>query len=177
MNEVKKILVPVDFSDNSEKILKSAIYVAKKFEASLTVIFVAQSFFEDHSDFFVPHVPIVEIEQDIFKSSQKKLASFIDECMDKTIPHDSKVLTGDVADGILEFAEEEKVDWIIMGTHGYKGLDKLLFGSVAEKVVKMAQTIGLSGLPMSPLKIIILSSLPSTALSLIIDEPRTWPAS
>ena len=138
MNEVKKILVPVDFSDNSEKILKSAIYVAKKFEASLMVIFVAQSFFEDHSDFFVPHVPIVEIEQDIFKSSQKKLASFIDECMDKTVPHDSKVLTGDVAGEILDFAEEEKMNLIIMGTHGYKGLDKLLFGSVAEKVVKMA---------------------------------------
>ncbi len=140
MNEVKRILVPVDFSDNSEKILKSAIYVAKKFEASLMVIFVAQSFFEDHSDFFVPHVPIVEIEQDIFKSSQKKLASFIDESMDKTVPHDSKVLTGDVAGEILDFAEtkEEKIDLIIMGTHGYKGLDKLLFGSVAEKVVKMA---------------------------------------
>ncbi len=138
MNEVKNILVPIDFSENSEKITQYAVMVAQKFAAKLTVLFVAQSFFETNSDFFVPHVPIAELEQDIFESSKKKMALFIEESMDASVSQNSVVLLGDVAQEILNYVEEKKIDMIIMGTHGYKGLDKLLFGSVAEKVVKMS---------------------------------------
>ena len=138
MKDVKRILVPIDFSENSEKIVQYAILMAKKMEASLTLLFVAQSFFETNSDFFVPHVPIAELEQDIFESSKKKMAMFVEESMDKSISHDSVVLLGDVAQEILDYVKEKEIDMIVMGTHGYKGLDKLLFGSVAEKIVKMS---------------------------------------
>ncbi len=47
-----------------------------------------------------------------------------------------KILIGDAASEIIRYAQEEKIDLIIMGTHGRKGLEKALFGSVAEKVVK-----------------------------------------
>jgi len=49
-----------------------------------------------------------------------------------------KVLTGDVAEEILTFAAKKKVELIVMGTHGYKGLERIMFGSVADKVVKTA---------------------------------------
>jgi nucleotide-binding universal stress UspA family protein len=49
-----------------------------------------------------------------------------------------RVVTGYAAEEILDVAEAEKVDMIIMGTHGRKGIDRILFGSVAEKVVKSA---------------------------------------
>jgi nucleotide-binding universal stress UspA family protein len=138
MKDVKHILVPIDFSENSEKIVQHAVLLAKKFAARLTILFVAQSFFETNSDFFVPHVPIAELEQDIFESSKQRMALFMAESLDKEVNADSKVLLGDVAQEILDYAQDKDIDMIVMGTHGYKGLDKLLFGSVAEKVVKMS---------------------------------------
>jgi nucleotide-binding universal stress UspA family protein len=49
-----------------------------------------------------------------------------------------KVLMGDVAEQIVDYATEIVADMIIMGTHGYKGLEKVMFGSVADKVVRSA---------------------------------------
>ena len=59
LEEVKKVLVPVDFSDNSQKVFESAANVAAKFGAELVCIFVVQSF-EDYSGFFVPHMPVAQ---------------------------------------------------------------------------------------------------------------------
>lgn len=137
MNEIKKILVPVDFSENSKKILQSAIMLAGKFKAHLSVVFVVQSF-DDYSGFFVPHIPIAQFEEEMVQAAKEKMTSFLAENMDKAQPHDAKVLRGDVADEILRMVEEGRFDLIVMGTHGYKGLEKVLFGSVAEKVVKWA---------------------------------------
>ena len=136
MKEIKKILVPVDFSENSQKILESSVYFAGKCNASLSVVFVVQSF-EDYSGFFVPHMPIAQFEEEMLLSAEKKMESFLEENLG-TVPHMSKVLAGDVAEEIGLYVENEGIDLIIMGTHGYKGFEKVLFGSVAEKVVRTA---------------------------------------
>lgn len=135
MQEIKKMLVPVDFSENSEKILKSALFLAKKCDAALAVVFVVQSI-EDYSGFFVPHMPIAQFEEEMVEGAHRRMESFLEENMDRSVPHTAKVLIGDVAEEIIRFAEAEKFDMIVMGTHGYKGVEKVLFGSVAEKVVK-----------------------------------------
>jgi nucleotide-binding universal stress UspA family protein len=135
MQEIQKVLVPVDFSENSQKILQSALFFAKKCEAALTVVFVVQSI-EDYSGFFIPHIPITQFEEEMVEGASKKMESFLAENMDRTVSHSARVLIGDVADEIIKYAAAEKFDMIIMGTHGYKGLEKVLFGSVAEKVVK-----------------------------------------
>lgn len=137
MKDVKRILTPIDFSENAAKILQDATDVARKFDARLTVVFVVQSF-EDYSGFFVPHIPIAQFDAEMLQSAEKKMTAFLDENMDKAVPYDSEVLSGDIGEEILNFVEKEKIDLIIMGTHGYKGLEKVLFGSVAEKVVKLA---------------------------------------
>ena len=72
------------------------------------------------------------------QSAEKKMESFLKENLDETISCDSKILAGDVAEEIISYAEREKAGLIVMGTHGYKGLEKVLFGSIAEKVVKTA---------------------------------------
>jgi nucleotide-binding universal stress UspA family protein len=51
---------------------------------------------------------------------------------------ESLVLRGDIADEIVKTAAEKNVDLIVMGTHGRKGLEKVLLGSVAERVIKNA---------------------------------------
>ncbi|MBU0486019.1 MAG: universal stress protein [Proteobacteria bacterium] len=137
MKEIKKILVPVDFSENSQKLVKSAIYVAKKFEAEMVVAFVVQSF-DNYSGFFVPHMPLAQFEEEMVQSAEKKMENFIEENMKGSGLYKSAVLSGDVAEEIVQFAGQEKIDLIVMGTHGYKGVEKVLFGSVAEKVVKLA---------------------------------------
>lgn len=137
MNELKKILCPIDFSDNSEKILQSAVFFAKKFEATLHAVFVVQSF-DDYAGFYVPHIPIASFMDEMIQGAEKKLGSFMAPHVGAEIPCTEVVLYGDVADEIVRYAEKAAIDLIIMGTHGYKGLEKALFGSVAEKVVKTA---------------------------------------
>ena len=137
MNEIKKILVPVDFSENSAKLLQSALFFADTFGAKLSIVFVMQSF-DDYSGFFVPHMPISQLEEEMTQSAEKKMKSFIAENIQGDVAHGAKVLNGDIAEEIIKFAADEAVDLIIMGTHGYKGLEKVLFGSVADKIVKTA---------------------------------------
>ncbi|MBU0730165.1 MAG: universal stress protein [Proteobacteria bacterium] len=137
MNELKKILVPVDFSENSNKILQSAVFVSGKCDARLSIIYVLQSF-DDYSGFFVPHMPIAQFEVEMLEGATKKMESFIHENLASDIPHEAKVLTGDVAEEICSYAKKNSIDMIVMGTHGYRGFEKILFGSVAEKIVKTA---------------------------------------
>ncbi len=137
MNEIKKILVPVDFSENSQKILRTAVDFAAKFKAEVVIVFVVQSF-DDYSGFFVPHMPIIQLEEEMVKSATEKMKSFVAETLNGSVVHSTAILSGDVVEEINRFAAKEKADLIVMGTHGYKGLDKILFGSVAEKIVKTA---------------------------------------
>jgi nucleotide-binding universal stress UspA family protein len=135
--KVDRILVPVDFSENSNKIVQYGSFVAKQFEAEIHLLFVAQ-IFQDYSEFFVPHMPVIQFEEDLIASAEKRMTSFVEENLGKDFPGSAKVQAGDAAEVILEYAEEKNIDMIVMGTHGYKGLEKVLFGSVAEKVVKMS---------------------------------------
>ncbi len=135
MTDYNRIMIPVDFSDNSPKLLQAAIDVAEKFQAKLLLVFVVQSF-EDYSGFFVPHMPISEFEEEMIQSAEKKMEAFVQENLKTSLSYHTDVLQGDVAEELTRYAAENNVAMIIMGTHGYKGLERVLFGSVAEKVVK-----------------------------------------
>ena len=142
MQPVKSILTPIDFSDNADTVLKAAIYVAKTFKAELHVVFVVQNF-EDYSGFFVPPVNLPNLEEELYASAQQKMQTFVAEhkglCDEAGIPSvSSKVLAGDVGEEVVKYAAQKDVQLIVMGTHGYKGLERIMFGSVAEKVVKTA---------------------------------------
>ena len=129
--EIKNILVPVDFSENYKKILDAAGYFSGTCQAQLHVVFVVQSF-DDYSGFFVPHMPVAKFEEEMVQAAEQKMEKFLEGRNDVK----AKVLVGDVSEEIIRHAEESGMDLIIMGTHGYKGLEKVMFGSVAEKVVR-----------------------------------------
>ncbi len=142
MQEVQTIITPVDFSDNANMIARSAGYTAGKFGAELHLIFVVQNF-EDYSGFFVPPVNLPNLEEELLKSAQQRMDEFVADKKEDFLQAGvaavhSKVLTGDVSEEILNHAEEISCNLIIMGTHGYKGLERIMFGSVADKVVKNA---------------------------------------
>ena len=142
MQNITSILTPIDFSDNAGKIIKAAAYVAGTFKAELHLVFVVQNF-EDYSGFFVPPVNLPNLEEELFASAQQQMETYVEE--NKAIFTEAgvdhvigKVMSGDVAEEILNYAAKKKVHLIVMGTHGYKGLERIMFGSVADKVVKSA---------------------------------------
>lgn len=142
IHEIHHVVTPVDFSDNSKLIAESSAYLAGKFNAAMHLVFVVQNF-EDYSGFFVPQMTLPSLEGELAESAEAKMASFCDEltefCKKAGVSDLSyKVLMGDVAEKIVEYASEVKADLIVMGTHGYKGLEKIMFGSVADKVVRAA---------------------------------------
>ncbi len=137
-----RVITPIDFSDNSGIVAESAAYVAGTFGADLHVIFVVQNF-EDYSGFFVPQMNVPNIERELYVGAEEQMENFckthqsnFEKNNIKEVVH--KVLVGDVAEKIVEYAADASGDLIVMGTHGYKGLERIMFGSVADKVVKTA---------------------------------------
>jgi len=134
MLRIKKILFPVDLSEGSTRVAAYVKEVGEKFEADIHCIFVARVM-EHYAGLYVPHPSITSFEAEIVKGAEKKLQEFVDEVFQDR-PVEAKVVPGDPAEEILNYARSEKMDLIVMGTHGRKGIDRIIFGSVAEHIVK-----------------------------------------
>jgi nucleotide-binding universal stress UspA family protein len=137
MQEIKKILVPVDFSEDSGKVLKAAAMVAGKFGAAIDVVFVVESL-GAYAGFAVPHLPLADLEKDLHTRAERKMDEFLDIHMDRKIPHTGRVLNGNPAEQIVQYAGTENCDLIAMGTRACRGTHKALFGSVTDRVIKTA---------------------------------------
>lgn len=142
IQEIRKVVTPIDFSDNSKLIAQSAAYMAGKFGAEMHLIYIVQNF-EDYSGFFVPQMSLPNLEGELLEGAESKMKSFCDNisdfCTEVGVSKlESKVFMGDVGERIVDYANEIEAELVIMGTHGYKGLEKIMFGSVADKVVRMA---------------------------------------
>jgi nucleotide-binding universal stress UspA family protein len=142
IRRIKQVVTPIDFSDNSRLIANSSVFMAGKYGAAIDLIFVVQNF-EDYSGFFVPQMHVPNLEEELMTGAEERMTTFIDElkvdCSEFGVKEiRNKVLIGDVAEQIVEYATGIEADLIIMGTHGYKGLEKIMFGSVADKVVRSA---------------------------------------
>ncbi len=137
MAEIKNILFPVDFTEASGKVAPYARLFAEKFGAKLYVAFVVEDLMR-YAGFYVPHAALEKLEKELFEGAQKRMESFLEENFSNLPEVEPLIMTGEVAEKICEAAREKAIDLIIMGTHGRKGLEKALFGSVAEKVVKTA---------------------------------------
>ena len=135
MKEFKRILFPLDLSESSEKILPYVQTVAQKFNSKIHLFFAARVF-EYFTSIYVPHPSINQFEKEIMEGAQKRLYEFVDEHFSEFPGTKTAVVAGDAAEKIIQYIEDKKIDLVIMGTHGRKGMDKIIFGSVAERVVK-----------------------------------------
>ncbi|NIR13887.1 MAG: universal stress protein [Desulfobacterales bacterium] len=134
MKFVKKILFPVDLSEVSPKIAPYVKEVASKFGAEVHLVFVAR-ILQHFTSIYVPHPSVGKFEAEIVEGAEKKLQEFVQEIFPEGSCR-AQVVLGDAAEEILNYAESEGIDLIIMGTHGRKGIERIIFGSVAERVVK-----------------------------------------
>nr|WP_321259589.1 universal stress protein [uncultured Pseudodesulfovibrio sp.] len=134
MADVKKILCAVDFSDYSPMVADYANMIAKCSQAQVIVLYVAPSL-SQYVGFHVPPSSIESFVGEIVTGAEDTMNTFVAENF-KDLNVEGKVVTGYPAEEILAISEAEGVDMVVMGTHGRKGIDRILFGSVAEKVVK-----------------------------------------
>ena len=136
MKTIKKILCAVDLSDHSKLVAEYAATLAKSLNASVLVVYTAPSL-SQYVGFHVPPNTIENFVGEIVTGAEESMQGFMNENF-AGVEAKSQVLVGYAAEEILNRAKEEQVDMIVMGTHGRKGIDRILFGSVAEKVVKNA---------------------------------------
>jgi nucleotide-binding universal stress UspA family protein len=133
----KLILSPIDFSVHADEAVKVAADLAARFGAGLCLVHVVPA---------IPKLPISvsifnerEYEAELHKDAEKRLAQLAEELGRKGIVVTSRVGTAnDVGGELLLIAEHVQADMIVIATHGMTGWHKLVFGSVAEKVVQLA---------------------------------------
>lgn len=135
--DIRKILVPVDFSATSEHALEHAAWLAATTKSELTLVHVLPQnnyYFESPEPFIVP-----DNEEAIRRDAEEKL---------KLIAHDiytghgiavkHRLLQGRISYELIDFATAEHIDLVLMGTHGAKGLEEILIGSNAQQLVSRA---------------------------------------
>ena len=138
MPEIKTILFPVDFTESSRKVLPYVRLFAEKFGARLHLIHVIRGA-EEFAGFEMGAAWFSTFEKELMDGAAKAMERFVEEDLGAAGESvETNISMGDVVEEILAYAKKCQADLIILGTHGRKGLEKIMFGSVAEGVVKGA---------------------------------------
>ena len=128
MLHITKILYPTDFSSHSNQAYFHAVALAEKHRASLTIMYV-----------YAPSSGTPEVydggqhDRAYWRAQLEQIRP-----VDSRIPVHHVFVEGDPATEIVRYASDAGIDLIVMGTHGRTGLERLLMGSVAEKVMRDA---------------------------------------
>ena len=136
MVEIKKILFPIDFTENASKILPFVLSMSEKYDSMIYLLHVVEDLSKWGVGSFVPHLPLDSFKNDAIEGAKKAMDQVCDQQLEGCPNFQRMVVYGDPASEILEMIESEGIDMVVMGTHGRKGLDHTIFGSVAENVVK-----------------------------------------
>lgn len=133
------ILFPTDLSDLSKRMVPCVLSMAETFDAEIHLIYVGR-LFEKLAGIYIPHASIARFESEICKGASLRMQSFATALERPERPCHTKVVIGDTVDEIVKYVKAEDIDLVMIGTHGRKGVERLLFGSVAERVIRDAKT-------------------------------------
>lgn len=149
---IKKILVPIAFSENCSEAMRFADQIAQQFGAEMELLHVVESspYEVYQQQGIVDNVPIYEmaggtmpasnqkfIIKDVLEETQKELEKLAAE-NGGGVKYNTTVKHGHAVDEIIQVIKNSKPDLVVMATHGRKGLKHLLLGSVAERVVRLS---------------------------------------
>jgi len=137
MKKFSTILFANDFSEGSEHAFDYALSLAKQYSAKILIVHIINEPV-DLRGFYVPHISFENLEKEIADGAEKMMDRFCSENLADYDRFEKYVISGIPYEEIVRKAEESGADLIIMGTHGRKGVDHLLFGSTAERVVRNA---------------------------------------
>lgn len=137
MKPFNKILTAIDFSENSDYAFDYALTLAKQFEAELTVIHVISEPV-DLRGFYVPHISFEQLEKEIEAGAADMMEKFCRENMGDFHNYRTCIANGISYEEIIHKAKKINASLIVIGTRGRTGLDHMIFGSTAERVVRGA---------------------------------------
>ena len=137
MTSFDSILYATDFSEGSEHAFDYAFTLAKTFNARLILIHVINEPV-DLRGFYVPHISFEQLEKEIEEGAEKMMEKFCQTKMGDFTRYTTVVVAGIPYEEVLRKAEETGASLIVLGTHGRTGIDHLIFGSTAERVVRSA---------------------------------------
>ena len=133
---IENLLIPTDFSACADHALTHAIELADRFDANLHILHVVNELDPDWYGITDAQERAVKLRAQIREEAEERLHKLApDDELETTI---SLQLSFDVADSINEYVEERAIDLVVMGTHGRKGMDRLMLGNVADKLIRHA---------------------------------------
>jgi nucleotide-binding universal stress UspA family protein len=135
--KLKKLLVPTDFSESARHALTYGTSFAREYGAELTLLHVVENLTVGYASDLFP-VPMAEVFQEISGYAKAELAKLAEVTREKDVAVVEQVVQGKPSAEIIRFAQEQKIDMIVLGTHGKGMLDQALFGSTTERVVRRA---------------------------------------
>ena len=135
--ELNRILVPIDFSDYARQALMNAKEIAAAYDARLQLLHVVEQTI--HPSFYVSgKTSIFDLMPHIKVKSTEAMERMLKETKGPKVVADIHVIEGYAPRDIVKFAKSHETDLIVIATHGLMGIEHLLLGSVAEKVIRMA---------------------------------------
>jgi nucleotide-binding universal stress UspA family protein len=137
MIEIKKILFPVDLTENSSKILPYVLSISEKYDSLIYLLHVVQDL-NRWGKLYVPHPSMDKFQEEAIEGAKKAMDKVCEDQLQSCPNFQKRVVSGDTVDEILKVIESEEIDLLIIGTHARKGLEHTIFGSVTEKVVKQS---------------------------------------
>lgn len=133
---LKRILVPIDFSDCSKKALQYALPLAKQHRAAITLLYVVPTASYAAGEY--GGIDYLSLEAESRAGADKALATLAVDEVRGEVSADTVVGTGSPAPEIIAVAKRLPADLIVVSTHGRTGLKHVFLGSVAENVVRHA---------------------------------------
>ena len=137
MKGFQRILVPVDFSAHSAEAVRVAADLGRRFSARLSIVHVY-----DPLTYALPDGFMLVQQSDLdklFEALRAQLGDAQRQALECGAPNvETKLLQGHVAGEVVDYAARGEFDLIVLGTHGRSGLQHLVLGSIAERVVRLA---------------------------------------
>ena len=137
MKTFEKILIAVDFSENSAYAFDYALTLAQQFGSHLSIMHVINEPV-DLRGFYVPHISFEQLEKEIEAGATTMMEKFCNERLGNFSAYETSIVSGIPYEEILRKAKEIDASLIVLGTHGRTGIDHIIFGSTAERVVRTA---------------------------------------
>jgi nucleotide-binding universal stress UspA family protein len=131
----RRILVPVDFSEPSERAVDTACELAGLAEGQVELLHVCPV---DPRVYPLGWILTEGAERDIRAAAEKALEEWRQRAAERGVPVTATVLLGVASEQIPAVARERETDLIVMGTHGRSGLEHVVLGSVAERTLRLA---------------------------------------
>ena len=135
MSGYKKILFPTDLSEGATKIAEHVKRMAEKFDAEIDILYVS-NVGHYYSSINLPAGGLTNFEQEVMIAAEGQIDDFAEEQF-KDMHYQTEIIAGNPADEIIEYAKKNGCDLIIMG-HSRAGLERVLLGSVAHRIVKLS---------------------------------------